>query len=628
MEQEHQRLFVKQLLNDIHVLELMLQQGLFESDLRRIGAEQELVIIDKGCRPAPLAMEILNQTADSHFTNELALFNLEFNLDPIVYGGDCLSALEQQIHRLLEKARTIANSFEAEILMIGILPTLRKSDLDLHNITPKPRYYELNDTIMKMRGGEYEFLIKGTDELFISHDSVLLESCNTSFQVHFQVSPAEFPRLYNIAQAVTAPVLAAAANSPLLFGKRLWQETRIVVFQQSIDTRTTHTYPREMMPRVSFGNHWVRDSALEIFQEDIARLRVIVGTVVDENAFEVFSQGRIPSLRALQLFNSTVYRWNRPCYGVVNGKPHLRIENRVLPAGPTAADEIANAAFWLGLIGGMALELEDITTAMSFDDAKTNFLAAAQHGLQAQFTWLGGETIPVQRLISERLLPIAEKGLRDNGIAEKDIETYLGIIAARVQKGQSGARWLVESFNRVRPHTTAEECLKTLTAAQRQHQLSGQPVHLWPLAPPPQQRESNSTYRTVEQVMSTDFFTVGPEEPVELVANLMVWRRVRHLPVEDQEHKLVGLVSYRALLRLLQHNGLHSSGEPIPVKAIMTPEPITVQPNTPTLQAMDLMRTRGAGCLPVVRNGRLVGLVTEKELVTISAELLEGKLKE
>lgn len=627
-EAKDQRFFVNQLLHDVYALEKMLCNGQLETEIRRIGAEQELVIIDSSFRPASIAMEILEQTTDSHFTNELSLFNLEYNLDPIVYGGDCLSKMEQQLDLYLASIRKIANSLETEVVLSGILPTIRKSDLDLHNLTPKGRFRALNDAIMNMRGGAYELNIKGTDELHINHDSVMLEAANSSFQIHFQVSPHEFAKFYNISQVATAPVLAAAVNSPLLFGKRLWQETRIVVFQQAIDTRTSSTFPRDLMPRVNFGTKWMQESVLEIFQEDISRFRAIVGNVVDEDANATLGNGRIPSLKAFQLFNGTVYRWNRPCYGVTNGKPHLRIENRALPSGPTPADEIANAAFWLGLIGGMAGKYQDITKVMLFDDAKINFFAAARLGLNAQFLWLNGEIVPAKKLILEQLLPLARKGLKTGGIQSEDIDRYLGIIEARVLSGKSGAGWMLDSFRHIRSSSSRDEALSAITAALVENQREGKPVHEWKLANASPKKIWKSSYRTVEQIMSTDLLTVAPQEPIVLAACLMIWKNIRHLPVEDHQNNLVGILTYRSLIRLLLPNYFSNENQSMPVEKIMVKDPVTISPDTPILKASEVMREKKIGCLPVVRNGRLVGLLTEQDLALISVKLLEETLQE
>jgi hypothetical protein len=317
---------MRSLLNDVMALEQMILDGRIETGVRRIGAEQELCIVDAGWKPAPAVEELLSGIDSDDFTPELGQFNVEFNLKPIPFGGDCLTRLETGLKSKLADARHVAQRLGKDILMTGILPTLRKTDLGVENMTARNRYYALNQALKMLRRGEnFDLRLTGTDELIIQHDSVMLEACNTSCQVHFQVGPEEFARFYNIAQAVTAPILAAAVNSPLLFGRRLWKETRIALFQQAIDTRPTGEHVVEQSSRVSFGNDWVRGSALEIFREDITRYRVVLGIDIEEDPLEVLESGGIPKLQALQLHNSTVYRWNRPCYGVLDGRPGLRI---------------------------------------------------------------------------------------------------------------------------------------------------------------------------------------------------------------------------------------------------------------------------------------------------------------
>ncbi|MHC4610724.1 MAG: glutamate-cysteine ligase family protein, partial [Planctomycetota bacterium] len=404
LQGEQRRAFLKHLLADLRALEQMLAEGRIESDVRRIGAEQELVLVDKNHQPAPVALEVLDRLGSDDFTTELAKFNVEFNLAPLAFHGDCLRGMERQLEAAVRRVREAAGPVGADAILTGILPTLRKTHLNLDNMTPRPRYFALNDAITRLRGSDYELRFTGADELTVKHDSVMLESCNTGFQVHFQVSPEEFTRRYNIAQAAAAPVMAAAVNSPLLFGKRLWRETRISLFQQAVDTRTSGHHVDTRQARVSFGDRWVDSSVLEIFRDDIARLRVLLSIEITEDPLEVLAEGKVPELYALRLHNSTVYRWNRPCYGVCDGKAHLRIENRVLPAGPTVIDSVANAAFWLGLVNGMAREYGDVTAVMDFDDAKANFLAAARPGLRSQLVWMDQQPTPVRELICQRLL--------------------------------------------------------------------------------------------------------------------------------------------------------------------------------------------------------------------------------
>jgi CBS domain-containing protein/gamma-glutamylcysteine synthetase len=627
VEGENLRAFTKHLLNDLRALEQMLNQGAIESGVRRVGAEQEMVLVDRNYHPAALSDQVLDALDDERFTTELAQFNIECNLEPVRFGGDCLHRLEEQLNGLIAVARAAARQFDADVLLTGIAPTLGQTHMSMDYITPRPRYFALNDALQRLRGGEYEFRLHGIDELIIKHDSVMLESCNTSFQVHFQVWPEEFARRYNIAQTVLAPVLAVAANSPLLFGKRLWHETRIGLFQQAVDTRNTTHQADQRMGRVSFGQRWVDESVLEIFREDVSRFRVLLSSELGEDPFDALAEGRAPYLRALRLHNSTVYRWNRPCYGISDGVAHLRIENRVLPAGPTTVDSVANAAFWFGLMGGMSEQYGDVTRLFDFDDVKSNFLAASRLGMRAQFTWHDCEkAVPAQELIAKELLPMARTGLADAGIRTEDIDRYLDIIAGRVESGRNGAQWFLSSLTAMKGQGTPGEQLTSLTGTALALQHQGKPGHTWPLAQLDRADTVRRNYRRVEQYMTTDLFTVNQDDSVELVANMMVWEGIRHVPVEDNQHHLVGLVSARQLLRVMGEAPLRERAEPIAVSTVMQKEPVTVTPDMSTVDAIRLMRDERVSCLPVVKNGTLVGVITDYDFLLIAADMIEREL--
>jgi predicted transcriptional regulator len=595
------RVFTQALLKDVRALESMLEGDAIESGVRRIGLEQELFLVDDMWRPAPVAVEALEIIEDPRVTSEIGRFNLECNLEPLLLGGNCLRLMENRLDDLLETVRRVVRDLGAEVALIGILPTLRKSDLTLENMVPADRYYALNDALNRLRGNDYDLRIKGTDELRVTHDSVMLEAANASFQVHFQVGPEEFARLYNIAMTATAPVLAAAVNSPLMLGRRLWHETRIAVFQQSVDTRSAISEIRDVPARVSFGREWVNESVIEIFRSDVSRFRVLLGRAIDEDPLEALEEGRVPFLKALQLFNSTVYRWNRACYGVADGVAHLRIENRVLPCGPSVRDEIANAAFWFGLMSGLADEIHDVREVIDFDTVFTNFLAAARHGLDAQLTWFDGDTVTAQELICRTLLPLARRGLEIRGIDSADIERYLDTVEARVDSRRTGARWQLHSLATMGRQGTLEERMAALVAATVERQRHGRPVHEWARAEIHEAGGWKPSYLRVEQYMSTDLLTVNEEEPIDLVANLMDWHRIHHVPVEDNEHRLVGLVSHRPLLRFLASDEARKVEDPIPVSRVMASDLITVGPETRTVDAIERMREHGISCLPVGR---------------------------
>ncbi len=626
--EEQFRNFTRALLEDLQALERMIDSGMIESGVRRIGAEQEMFLVDQAGRPAPRAVEVLDQIGDPRFTTELARFNLEANIDPIVFSHDCFRMMDDRLTGLVQWARRGARACGARVCLTGILPTLSLDDLSLDNMTPNPRYLALNREMSRLRGGEFRVDIKGLDELDTSHDNVMLESCNTSFQIHFQVGPEEFAKLYNLAQLVTAPVLAAAVNSPLLLGRRLWQETRIALFQQSVDSRSKTHQARGHPSRVSFGDRWVDRSIIEIYREDIARFRVLLATGIEEDSLQAVARSDIPPLSALRLHTGTVYRWNRACYGMHQGTAHLRIENRALPAGPTVVDEVANASFFFGLMAALADELEDVGSVMAFDDAKGNFIAAARHGLKAQFSWLNAETLTARDLILTRLLPKARDGLNRAGIAGPDIERYLGVVAERVESARTGAQWLLDSYAALSADATGDETFRTLTTATISRQLRGEPVSRWTAATLAESEGWRESFQTVGQFMTTDIFSVQPQDLVNLAASLMEWEHLRHVPVEDDEGKLVGLVSHRAFLRLVASGLLKSGAESVAVNTIMRTDLVTVTAETPTLQAIEKMRRHKVGCLPVVDGARLVGIVTERDFLRVAGKFMEQRLLE
>lgn len=616
--------FVKSLLNDVSALEYMLENEWFESDVTRIGAEQEIVMVEKDTfKPSLVAMEALEKMTEYPWVEtELGKFNLETNLDPRVFTGDCFSALEAENSYKLNKIQEVLDTLDTSILLTGICPTLRKYHLNLENLTPKKRYYALMEAINKqLIGHAYELRILGIDELLVKHDSPLLEACNTSFQVHLQVAPKDFVKLYNISLGLAAPIMAISANSPIVFGKRLWHETRIALFQQSLDTRTTHDHMRERSPRVSFGRDWIHHSILEIYREDIARFRVLLSSDIEEDSLAAIKNGQVPKLRALQVHNSTVYRWNRPCYGISdNGKPHLRIENRVLPSGPTVIDEVANACFWLGCMIGISESVGDIREEMSFVDARDNFGKAAKFGLDTKFTWFKDEKINAVDLI-KRLLPIARKGLESRCVNTEDINKYLGIIEKRAENHMTGARWMLRAYTKLHDNTNTDEALSVLTASMIQNQMTNKPVHEWSLPDKEDLKIYRPSHLKVSEFMLTDLFTVQKDDIVELVADLMDWNTIRYTPVEDNKGNLVGLVTARLILRHFIKSK-HSKKTAV-VSDIMIKEPITVSQDANILEAMKLMREHKIGCLPVVNGTELVGLISETEFLKITGSLLQ-----
>jgi CBS domain-containing protein len=627
IDQAERQAFMKSLLEEVQALETMLAKGMIESGKRRIGAEQEMFIINRAYKPALRALDILEVIDDERFTHEIGLFNLEANLSVRKMAGDALRRMEEEAQEIYRIAREKAAGFGCDIALVGILPTLSRENLGLDAMVPTVRYKALNDALRGLRGDDFQFTINGIDQLTVKHDNVMLEACNTSFQVHFQTGPDTFAQHYNIAQAITGPLLAAAVNSPILWGRRLWHESRIAVFEYSIDARSEAHQARGLKPRVHFGDHWIDESVVEIFKEDIARFRVILTTETEDDVLGMVERGEAPRLNALRLHNGTVYRWNRACYGVHEGIPHLRIENRVIPSGPTVLDELANAAFFFGMMSGMAAQFDDIREALVFADVKANFLAAARDGIRAQMNWFNDRHLPAKKLILEYLLPMAREGLQEAGIDQDDSDRYLGVLQQRVASRRTGARWSLESLQNMDERGTLDQRLRCLVSSMVEQQSSGQPIADWELAKFCEELDWRESYQYVSQFMATDLFTVRPEDIVDFAASLMEWRHVRHVPVEDDDGRLVGLVSHRSLLRLVA-TGKLGGDQKVTVAEIMNPHPITVQPETRTVDAIRLMRESGLACLPVVEDGKLVGLVTEHDLIVVSSHLLERYLAE
>ena len=608
------RAFTRHLIRDVDALEHMLETGLFETGTRRIGAEQEMFLVDDRSRPAPIIDEVMARDPDERIVTELSRFMIEFNAEPLRYEGSCLRTMDRALHDLIDTTREAVRAEGGDLLLAGTLPTVRISELTLDYMTQRPRYFALNDATMRLRDGPGQIHIHGIEELYVEHDSIMLEGCNTSFQMHLQVSPEEFAHVYNIAQAVAGPCLAAATNAPLLFGKRLWHETRIALFQQAADTRSRNLYVREMDPRVHFGRGWVEDSVLELFREDIAQFRVLLTKEFDTDPFDVLGNGHIPKLEALQLYNGTVYRWNRPCYGITDGTPHLRIENRILPAGPTAVDEVANAAFWFGVVTGLADRHDDIAEEMSFTDAKNNFISAARHGLASQFAWMDRQLIPARELILDHLLPVAEEGLQTADVDSGDISRYLGILHDRVRSGQTGSQWQLDSLDAMDRGRRSER-MCALVSGMVRRQKEGQPVHEWTLASFDEAPSTSHPVQQsrVEEYMNTEIVTVDPQETAEFVNRLMEWKEIDHVLVEDHQNHLIGLVSQPTLMEHLEtRDEVPESG--IPIADIMMRNPVSAPPHLPMPEAITLFRERSIDALPIVRGSQLVGLLTTDDL--------------
>lgn len=611
--------FIAQLLRDIKTLELMLKKGVFEDDVCRIGVEQEMCLADTSWRPATNAMALLKEIDDPHFTTELATFNMEANLDPQEFKGKAIRKVHDQLLELLEKAYQVAEKHDTHIMLTGILPTIRKSDIDVHNITPIARYKELLDRMYSLRGKNFEFRIKGVDELIANTNTVLFEACNTSIQAHYQVNTKKIIEKYNWSQMIAGPVLAACTNSPLLLGKRLWRETRIALFQQIVELTGRSSDIREFYSRAVFGQDWVHGSILNLIKSDVARYEFLLSDPEHEDSLSLFEAGKTPKLRAYNLFNGTVYKWNRACYGTTNGKPHLRIECRYLPSGPTVEDEMANMTFWWGL---MHCPMEDSgfdIEKIAFDDAKRNFFRAAHLGLNTQFRWIDGSLQPANELIFE-LLRLAKIGLDHADIRPEDADYYLGIIRDRVSSTQTGSKWMLDSVESLAQQTRKEDAMVALTAAMYKRQKENQPVHTWKKAELKEAGDWKSRFTLVRQLMSADLCTVNEDDPIDYAAHLMDWLGIHHLPVENTNKELVGLVTAGKLLHY--YNEPDEIKKTMSLKDIMVSNVVTVGPNHGIKEAVELMRAHKVGSLPVVSDKKLVGILTEHDLIRVLGFLL------
>lgn len=598
------------LIEDVATLEAMLQESAFEQKIQRIGAEQELALLNPDCDPAFLGPQILETMTDPHFTTEIGRFNLEINLDPFPLSPDCLGLMQQHLVELLRTGRETARALDARILLCGIMPTLTYQHLQRDAMTPNPRYYALSDAIHAMRGRDFEVFLTGVDDMITAMDSLVFESCNTSFQTHLQIPTEEFTERYNWAQMISGPMLAVCANSPLLFGRELWSETRIALFQQAVETRTSANQLRNQQPRVFFGNRWIQHSIAELFKDNIARFPVILTKEVPDSSMAQFLSGQAPSLAALRLHNSTVYNWNRPCYGILDGQAHLRIECRYIPSGPTALDEMANFALWLGLMQGMPEKYKGFHRRVSFRSAKDNFMRAARIGINAMMDWFG-EAVSPTRLFEKELLPAAREGLSRSGINDQDADRLLGVVAQRIHKRQTGARWQIRNFRKLQDRFGSAVALTELTKMMYEHQQTEQPAHEWP------DMEWGSTYIfdcercPVGKMMITDVYTVQEEEPLCLVKSIMEWKNIRHLPVENAEGDLTGLVT---ATNLSEFENSGEGWEQQPIKNFMVRELLTVAEDAPLDTMKDLMIQHGVGSVLVVHGRKLTGIVTKTDV--------------
>ncbi|MEL7421705.1 MAG: CBS domain-containing protein [Bacteroidota bacterium] len=601
--------FYHDMLRDLRAFDYMLKEGLIEQRSDHIGAEQELCLISANGCPQSSALSILDRIPDERYTNELALYNLEVNLSPQRLQGDCFAQTEAELRQCLVMGRKAAAQEQAEILLAGILPTLNFRHLLFENMTPEERYKVLSQELLKLRGSKFEIFLQGVDDFQATLDSVLFEACNTSFQLHLQVDPNDFMRMHNWAQLISGPVLSACANSPLLFGKELWAENRIALFKQSLDTRSNKNHLRVMMPRVYFGDRWLNGSAAELWKKDVVRFPVLLKGYGDDDPFDLLKQGLMPKLKSIRLHNGTTYTWNRLCYGVANNSPHIRIECRYLPSGPSVQDEIANFAFWIGLMKGMPPEMENFWEGTDFRVAKSNFVKAARTGIHTVLHW-NGQNYAAKDLLLSTFLPMAEQGLKRVGIKDDDVRCYLSVIERRISSENTGAQWQRNSFRHLRKKLKPAVAARYLVQQMLEYQKEDLPVHEWEIMEfgklHPQVIEQDAKDKLVEDLMHRDVISVRDNVCLEVVEQILKWRQINHLPIENENGELVGMIS-SSLLAEVDYNSQDLA------RSVMIPDVVTVSPAARVAEAEQVLQDYQIGCLPVLENGALVGLLTQRD---------------
>jgi hypothetical protein len=466
----------------LDVFARMLAESRFDPEQRSMGLEIELNLTDESGDPALLNADVLERIADPDFTTELAQFNVEINIPPRLLAGPVFSELEQQVRDSLNAAEDKAHGAGARMMLVGILPTISEDHLNAESFSANPRYKLLNEQIFAARGEDLQISINGPERLSTFADTIAPEAACTSVQLHQQVSPDRFATLWNAAQAIAGVQLAIGANSPFFFGRELWRETRIALFEQATDTRPEELKAQGVRPRVWFGERWIT-SIFDLFEENVTYFPALLPVCEPEDPVEVLEHGGVPKLGELRLHNGTVYRWNRPVYDVVRGKPHLRVENRVLPAGPTVVDTLANAAFYYGLVRMLIEEERPIWSRMSFSAAEENFHAGARDGIDAAVFWPGLGEVPASELVLRRLLPLAHEGLSRWEVDPHDRDRLLGIIEQRCLAARNGATWQTETFHELYDDKGMEraQALREMTVRYRDLMHANEPVHAWPV---------------------------------------------------------------------------------------------------------------------------------------------------
>ena len=473
----HRRDYRRKVQLCLDVFETMLAKSSFDFEKPLTGMEIECNLVDAEYQPAMSNSEVLAAIADPAYQTELGAYNIEFNVPPRRLPGRAALDLEADVRASLNAAEAKASTDGAHIVMIGILPTLMPEHLTGSWMSESVRYQALNDSIFTARGEDIMIDIAGPERLSLQTASIAPESACTSMQLHLQVSPADFADNWNAAQVLAGPQLALGANSPFFFGHHLWAETRIELFAQATDTRPDELKTQGVRPRVWFGERWIT-SIFDLFEENVRYFPSLLPEMSDEDPVAELADGRTPKLSELRLHNGTIYRWNRPVYDVTDAGPHLRVENRLLAAGPTVLDTVANAAFYFGLVRSVAESERPLWSQMSFSAAEENFHVAARQGIDAQIYWPGVGQVRATELVLRRLLPMAHEGLERWGVSAEVRDRLLGVIEQRCLLGTNGAEWFVSRV-RARAGEDRWDALRATLLEYRERMHSNDPVHAW-----------------------------------------------------------------------------------------------------------------------------------------------------
>jgi len=469
-------------------LNRMLAGHRFAPGPEQMGLEVEVNLVDQKLDPAMANQAVLALINDPTFQLELGQHQIELNVRPRPLAGDEALGLERELRATLDDADRTAYAVGVGTVLIGILPTLRADHFERRWMSPRSRYMQLNEQILAARREELVLDMEGIalhgavpERLRCAVDSILPESGCTSLQLHLQVTPENFAAHWNAAQALAGVQVALGANSPFLLGRALWQETRIPLFEQATDTRPPELRNQGVRPRVWFGERWIT-SSYDLFEENARYFSPLLPETLDEDPMAVLDAGHTPALSELRLHNSTIWRWNRPVYDVVDGVPHLRIENRVLPAGPTVIDALSNAAFFFGAIRGLTELDQPVWRQMSFSAAAQNLHAGARHGMAGHLYWPGVGWARPDQLVLRVLLELAHQGLRSFGVCDAARERYLGVIEQRCVTRRTGAAWQRKTVQALEAHgVDRQTALADMLSRYITHMHANQPVHSWPL---------------------------------------------------------------------------------------------------------------------------------------------------